>query len=66
MLKQPLRNLNRTHYGDLPSQTKKAYEELCECQNIALQDLTAKNFARAAEAAEKWNKLARIEENFLR
>ncbi|KAG5400318.1 hypothetical protein IGI04_014925, partial [Brassica rapa subsp. trilocularis] len=28
LLKQPLRALNRTHYGDLPGRTKQAYEEL--------------------------------------
>ncbi|KAH0905254.1 hypothetical protein HID58_044757, partial [Brassica napus] len=28
LLKQPLRDLNRTHYGDLPARTKQAYEEM--------------------------------------
>lgn len=57
--------MNRTHNGDLPARTKQAYEELCECQNAALQDPTAGNFAKVAEAAERWNKLVHIEEFFL-
>ncbi|KAH0867906.1 hypothetical protein HID58_074928, partial [Brassica napus] len=30
LLKQPLRELNKTHYGDLPARTKNAYDRLCE------------------------------------
>ncbi|CDY44607.1 BnaCnng11560D [Brassica napus] len=66
MLNPVLRTLNRTHYGDLPSRTKQAFEELCECQNRVLSDPTAENFSQAAEAYDKWNKLARIEEKFYR
>ena len=65
-LKEALRLLNRTHYGDLPNRTKQAYEELCECQNQALLDPGPETFARAAAASEKWNHLARIEEKFYR
>lgn len=65
-LKEALRALNRTHYGDLPNQTKQAYEELCECQNQALLDPGPVTFARAAAASEKWNHLARIEEKYFR
>lgn len=53
MLKQLIQVLNITHYGDLPARTKQAYEELCECQNAALQDPTAGIFAKVAEAAER-------------
>lgn len=66
LLKQPLWELNKTHYGDLPARTKQAYDELCECQNIVLLDPTPENVARAAEVAERWNVLARIEEKFYR
>ena len=66
LLKQPLRALNKTHYGDLPGRTKQAYEELCEWQNKVLVDPTPENFAGAAAASERWNRLARIEENFFR
>ncbi|RID53318.1 hypothetical protein BRARA_G00721 [Brassica rapa] len=66
LLKQPLRELNKTHYGNLPARTKQAYNELCECQNRVLQDPSPDNVARAAEAAERWNVLARIEEKFYR
>lgn len=64
--KEPLRALNRTHYEDLPARTKHAYEELCECQNIVLQDPSPQNVAQAAVAEERWTKLARIEEKFFR
>ncbi|KAH0898892.1 LOW QUALITY PROTEIN: hypothetical protein HID58_048460, partial [Brassica napus] len=64
LLKQPLRELNKMHYGDLPARTKNAYDVLCECQNRALLDPTPGNFARAAEAADRWNALARVEEKF--
>ena len=64
LLKQPLRALNKTHYGDLPARTKQAYEELCNCQNTVLQDPSPENIARAAAAEEKWNRLARVEEKF--
>ena len=64
LLKQPLRELNKTNYGDLPARTKNAYDVLCDCQNIALADPSHVNFARAAEAANRWNALARVEEKF--
>ena len=66
LLKQPLRELNKTHYGNLPARTKQAYNELCECQNRVLQDPSPNNVAWTAEAAERWNVLARIEEKFYR
>lgn len=66
LLKQPLRALNRTHYGDLPARTKQAYEDLCEWQNKVLTDPSPDNVAGAAAAAERWNRLARIEEKFSR
>lgn len=47
--------MNRTHYGNLTTRTKQAYEKLCECLNKALLDPNSENFARAAEAAERWN-----------
>ncbi|KAH0854243.1 hypothetical protein HID58_090081, partial [Brassica napus] len=57
LLKQPLRELNKTHYGDLPARTKNAYHRLT-------LDPTPGNLARAAEAADRWNALARVEEKF--
>lgn len=65
-LKPVLRALNRTHYGDLPNRTRQAFEELCECQNRVLADPNSENFTQAAEASDKWNRLARIEEKFYR
>ena len=66
LLKQPLRALNKTHYGDLPVRTNQAYEELCDWQNKVLLDPSPTNIDRAAAAEEKWSKLARIEEKFYR
>ncbi|KAF3517924.1 hypothetical protein DY000_02061598 [Brassica cretica] len=39
---------------------------MCRCQNLALQDPTTETFAAAAEAYDRWNKLASIEEKFFR
>ena len=50
----------------MPARTKQAYNELCECQNKVLHDPSPDNVARTAEAAERWNVLARIEEKFYR
>ncbi|KAH0898499.1 hypothetical protein HID58_048067 [Brassica napus] len=65
-LKYDMRLLNKTHYGDLPSKTKQAFEEMCRCQNLALQDPNPVTFAAAAESSDRWNKLSNIEEKFFR
>ena len=61
-----MRLLNKIHYGDLPNQTKEAYEVLCECQNQVLRDPNPLTFAAASVASDRWNRLARIEEKFYR
>ena len=61
-----LRALNRSHYRDISNRTKLAFEELCACQNKVLTVPSSENFAQAAAASDKWNKLARIEEKFYR
>lgn len=66
LLKNDLKALNRTHYGDLPVRTKQAYEHLCHCQNLALSDPSPQTFAAEAEAARRWILLARVEESFYR
>ena len=66
LLKYDMRLLNKTHYGDLPTRTKQAFEEMCRCQNLVLQDPSSVNVAAAAEASDRWNKLANIEEKFFR
>lgn len=66
LFKPVLRAINRSHYGDITNRTKQAFEELCECQNRVLVDPSSANFAQAAEASDKWHKLARIEEKFYR
>lgn len=64
LLKFSLRALNRTRYGELPNRTKKAFEELCECQNIVLSDLSPENCAQESEASERWQRLSKIVEKF--
>lgn len=66
VLKEALRALNITHYGDISNRTKQANEELCDCQNKALHDPEPETFARATAASEKWNHLAHIEEKYYR
>lgn len=66
LLKYEMRMLNKTQYGDLPNRTKLAFEEMCRCQNLVLIDPTPVTFVAAAEASERWNRLASIEENFFR
>lgn len=64
LLKYDMRMLNKTHYGDLPQRTKLAFEEMCQSQNLALQDPNPTTSAAAAEASDRWSKLASIEEKF--
>lgn len=66
LLKYDMRMLNKTHYGDLPNRTKEDFEEMCQCQNMALLDPNRVTFAAAAEASDRWNKLASIEKKFFR
>lgn len=66
LLKYDMRLLNKIHYGDLPVRTKQAFEEMCHCQNMVLQNPTSVNVAAAADASDHWNKLASIEEKFYR
>ena len=47
LLKYDMRLLNKTHYGDLPTRTKQAFEEMCRCQNLVLQDPSSVNVAAA-------------------
>lgn len=58
-----MRMLNKTHYGYLPNRTKEGFEEMCQCQNMALLDPNGVIFVAAAEASDRWNKLASIEES---
>lgn len=53
LLKYDMRLLKKTHYGDLHNRTKLAFEEMCRCQNQALQDLNPVTFVAAAEASER-------------
>lgn len=66
LLKFDMRMIYKTHYGDLPGRTKRAFEDMCHCQNQALIDLNPIAFSSAAEATDRWTKLAYIEEKFFR
>ncbi|KAH0896992.1 hypothetical protein HID58_046560 [Brassica napus] len=65
-LKHDIRSLNRTSFGDLPIQTKQAFEDLCICQNQILANPCTTTFQAEADAARKWNHLARQEEQLYR
>lgn len=64
LLKYDMRLLNKTHYSDLPARTKQAFEKMYRCQNMVLQNPTLVNVAAAAEASDRWNKLASTDEKF--
>lgn len=64
LLKPHLRALNRTKFGDLPLRTKQTYEELCTCQELALNNPSLATFQAAASASDRWHHLAHIEEQF--
>lgn len=61
-----LRALNRTQYGDITLKSKEAYVRLCELQNAVLQNPDQHSFEEVAEATQNWNRLASIEEHFLK
>lgn len=56
-LKQPLRALNKTHYGDLPARTKQAYEELCACQILIQTPKTSLRQQRQQFDGKSWHVL---------
>lgn len=63
-LKQPLRNLNKDVFGNLPARVTAAYDLLCCHQSEALSNPNAATFTAAAEAWESWYHLSGIEEQF--
>ncbi|KAJ4907276.1 Uncharacterized protein Rs2_10934 [Raphanus sativus] len=63
-LKQPLRNLNKDVFGNLPARVTAAYDLLCCRQSEALSNPNAATFTAAAEAWESWYHLSGIEEQF--
>lgn len=64
LLKSDLCALNRTQYGDITSKTREAYEALYDRQNETLVHPNDESFRVAAEALDRWNHLAAIEEKF--
>lgn len=52
--------------GILPNKTKLAFEEICRCPNHVLLDPNSATFVVAAEASDRWYKLASIEEDLFR
>lgn len=62
MLKSELRLLNREAFGDLRTRVKKAYEDLCEKQNSAMQNPSTDTFEEASDAWEHWHHISGIEE----
>lgn len=43
-LKSAMRAMNRSHYGDIYTKTKKPFEDLCSCQAQALSDPSPTTF----------------------
>ncbi|CAH2051777.1 unnamed protein product, partial [Thlaspi arvense] len=64
LLKYGLQALNKTHYGDIPIQTKAAYEVLCISQNQVLLNPTADTMLAVSRASDRWHHLAYVEERF--
>ncbi|KAL0716421.1 hypothetical protein Bca4012_065743 [Brassica carinata] len=52
------------HYGELHSRTKRAFEEVCLCQEHALTNPDSAAFKAEEEALNRWNHLAHTEEMF--
>lgn len=63
-LKSPLRSLNRTHYGNLSTQTKEAYDLYCSMQATTLSVPSQSNVAALSALFENWQRLATLEERF--
>lgn len=65
-LKHDIRALNKSRYGDLPIRTKKAFEDLCLCQEWVLANPCVATLLAETEAARKWHHLVRLEEQLYR
>lgn len=62
-LKHELQALNRTHYANIPTRTKAAYEELCHCQEHALTTLDVISFEVVDDASNRWHHLCVLRNN---
>lgn len=62
-LKHDLQNLNRTHYGDIPIHTKKAFDDLCIYQAQVLANPCSETFHAESVESDRWHHFARIEEH---
>lgn len=58
--------MNKDSYGDLPTRTKAAWEDLYSKQEMVLQNPGADTFEAVSDALEVWHHLAGIEEQFFR
>lgn len=65
-LKSHLRGLNRSQFGNLPRETKEAYDHFCSLQNTTLIDPIQSNIVALSAASDKWHRLASLEEQFFK
>lgn len=65
-LKQPLRELSKIKLGELPKRTREAYLELCGRQKETMKDPSPEKLRVESEAMSKWQRLAELEEEFLK
>ncbi|KAG7579308.1 Reverse transcriptase domain [Arabidopsis thaliana x Arabidopsis arenosa] len=65
-LKPGIRNLARERMGDLVKKSKEAYDSLCQKQELNLLNPSLQTMEDETEAYKRWEKLARLEEKFLK
>ncbi|KAF8106337.1 hypothetical protein N665_0143s0008 [Sinapis alba] len=65
-LKQPLRAHSKVKLGDLPKRTREAYQDLCLKQKETLENPTIEAIRVENKANIKWQRLAELEEEFLK
>lgn len=66
LLKQQLRLLSKLKLGDLPKQTKEAYQDLCKQQNETMVNPSEANIRDEGIAWSKWQRLAYLEEEYMK
>ncbi|KAG7569624.1 Endonuclease/exonuclease/phosphatase superfamily [Arabidopsis thaliana x Arabidopsis arenosa] len=66
LLKPILRELSRRELANISQRSAEAYEELCSKQLSSLSNPTPQEINAEAQAHERWEKVAGLEENYLK
>ena len=66
VLKQPLRTLSKAKLGQLSKRTRESYQDLRAKQKETLENPTVDAIRRETEAYDRWQRLAELEEGFLK